>query len=622
MMPLKKNKFGLNIRLKIFAVIVITIVLAFIAYFIYKAIIIKHAAVYDLSQQEERKSLLQALIVFKTEILEKTSIDYSCFDWMVQFANNPNPNPEEAKEYITASELLKIDLFQVYNLKMKSLYLNLSNHHVNKGLQIDLPKDFFDRLYIQRTLSFYTCTPNGLAHIYASTIHHSHDTAKQGKPNGYLILAEIYDTILVEKLEKTINNKIIINLHDTAQNTAGNSDINLFSYNNQKIGTFSLSNNSYYRNILKSLNKNLEWIFIAFVIILCGLTILTYEIIVLKPLQIIHKSLNTQSEPIARTLMYRHDEFGKISRMIIRFYQHRKLLNEKLEKLNETQKALKELNTELSVNSEYLLVANSEIKNQQKATTDNIYYASAVQRAALIPSFEIEKVFSEHFILFKPRDIVSGDFYWFYEHHNKYYVATADCTGHGLSGSLMSMLGISFLNQIIHLSDKNTTAAEILTKLRNFIVNSLHQQGSSIEVYDGMDIGLCIFDFSNMKLEYAAAYNPLYLVRHNKKTKVPELILFKGDSMPAGIYEKQGNFSNYTVSLQKNDTFYLFTDGLVDQFGGPNDKKFLTKNLKELILSVANENLAIQKEKILSSFEEWKGKNFQVDDVTMIGLRI
>jgi serine phosphatase RsbU (regulator of sigma subunit) len=327
--------------------------------------------------------------------------------------------------------------------------------------------------------------------------------------------------------------------------------------------------------------------------------------------------------------MFKRDEYGKIARLIVRFFIQRESLTRKIDELIKTKDDLKFLNKELQTQKEELQassnnleLANESIHYQKKLITDNIYYASIVQQAALIPSLDVGSIFQDHFILFKPRDVISGDFYWFKKLYGKYYVAVADCTGHGLSGALMSMLGISFLNQIVTLpGSEEFTAAEILQQLREFTVQSLHQQGETVEVHDGMDIALCIFDFDKMTLEYAAAYSPIYIL-HPAKENTYKITSLRGDPIPVGSSYSSAEFTNHTIELHKDDIVYLRTDGYVDQFGGPNDRKFLTKNFKDLLASIAHYPMEEQKNILDFTFEGWKGNNYQVDDVTVVGLKI
>ncbi len=226
------------------------------------------------------------------------------------------------------------------------------------------------------------------------------------------------------------------------------------------------------------------------------------------------------------------------------------------------------------------------------------------------------------FILYRPKDIVSGDFYYAQAHKalgsNKeiFYLCTADCTGHGVPGALMSMVGISRLNESI--LEKNIVKPnEILDNVRRGIIDSLNPEGSEEESKDGMDCVLCAYDFENNKLEFAAANNPLWLVRNR------EVIEYKADKMPVGKYNDELKpFTLQTIDLQKGDTIYTFTDGFADQFGGPKGKKFKYKQLQDMLLAAVDLPLDTQKEQLNTAFEKWKGDLEQVDDVCVIGIRI
>jgi serine phosphatase RsbU (regulator of sigma subunit) len=226
------------------------------------------------------------------------------------------------------------------------------------------------------------------------------------------------------------------------------------------------------------------------------------------------------------------------------------------------------------------------------------------------------------FILYKPKDIVSGDFYHAIAHkpsgsqNELFFMCTADCTGHGVPGALMSMVGISHLNESI--IEKNLIHPnDILDNMRKGIIASLNPEGSEEESKDGMDCVLCAYDFENMKLEFAAANNPLWLIRNG------EMIEYKPDKMPVGMYHsKTAPFSLQTISLQKGDIVYTFTDGFADQFGGEKGKKYKYKQLQEKLLGIKDLSLTDQKNILEAEFEKWRGNLEQVDDVLIIGLKI
>lgn len=256
------------------------------------------------------------------------------------------------------------------------------------------------------------------------------------------------------------------------------------------------------------------------------------------------------------------------------------------------------------------------VRQQNKKIEDSILYAKRIQSAVLPPNRFIQYLLSEHFIFYQPRDIVSGDFYWTKQIDDKIFIAAADCTGHGVPGALMSMLGITFLNEIVN-KTSNIHANEILNELRIHIISSLRQTGSTGESRDGLDIALCIIDYKKQILEYSGANNPLYLIRNN------ELIETKADRMPIGIHRKaKESFQNNIIKLQKNDLIYIFSDGFVDQFGGPEGRKYLSANFKKLLLDNCSKTLNEQKTIIERSFDEWKDDRKQLDDILVIGFKI
>ena len=257
-----------------------------------------------------------------------------------------------------------------------------------------------------------------------------------------------------------------------------------------------------------------------------------------------------------------------------------------------------------------------EIEKQKEEITDSIKYAKRIQ-TAILPSKEFaNKILPEHFILFRPRDIVSGDYYWMNKIDNKVIIAAADCTGHGVPGAFMSMLGVSFLNEIVN-QNNQCEPHLILNQLRAQVKQTLGQTGKEGEAKDGMDIALCVIDFDAMKLWYAGAYNPLYLYRNG------ELLETKADKMPIGIYiREKESFTCNEVDLQKGDTFYIFSDGYADQFGGLNGNKYKSKPFKTFLANIQPMSMAQQREALDKNIDEWRGDIEQIDDIIVLGVRI
>jgi serine phosphatase RsbU (regulator of sigma subunit)/ligand-binding sensor domain-containing protein len=257
-----------------------------------------------------------------------------------------------------------------------------------------------------------------------------------------------------------------------------------------------------------------------------------------------------------------------------------------------------------------------ELEEKNRNIIDSIRYAQRIQEAVIPSESQFKQVFKDSFILWRPRDIVSGDFYWMMRRDNQVFVTAADCTGHGVPGAFMSIMGISFLNQITGLTETQN-AADALNMLRHNVITSLNKEGSETATKDGMDIALCIIDFENMKMDYAGAYNPAYIIRNG------ELIEIKADRMPIGVHERDNvPFTNKTTELREGDLIYLFSDGYIDQFGGPKGKKFMSKRFKRLLLEIYSLPMEQQKEKLWQTIIEWRGDIEQVDDIIILGIRI
>jgi len=301
---------------------------------------------------------------------------------------------------------------------------------------------------------------------------------------------------------------------------------------------------------------------------------------------------------------------------------------------------------EIERQRDYVIEQRDLIILQKKAITDSIEYAGNIQSAILPPLDYLKSILNEHFIFFKPRDIVSGDFYWAHKiqnkAENKIIIVAADSTGHGVPGAFMSMLGVTLLNEII-IKKNITNPALVLDNLKENVVNSLHQTNEVGKPKDGIDLAICVIDYKAMKLEYAGAYNPVYLLR--KVSSIEEfseleksfdadlfrlrnynnkaLIEIRADKNPIGISHKaRKSYLLKTIDIRKDDELYLFSDGYADQFGGPKRLKFLYSSFKQLLVDVSENDMETQKLEIIKSFNDWKGHEKQVDDILVIGIKI
>jgi tetratricopeptide (TPR) repeat protein len=364
-----------------------------------------------------------------------------------------------------------------------------------------------------------------------------------------------------------------------------------------------------------------------------------------------------------------------LSLVIFRSYNHKKKANtlltlqknqieEKNEELNQQNEEIAAQRDEIEAQRDLVTIQKGEIEEIHSELTSSIHYAKRIQNAVLPNREFIETLLTDYFILLKPRNIVSGDFYWVTIRKNFLMVALADCTGHGVPGAFMSMLGISFLNEIIIRPDVNQ-ASQVLDKLRDSVLKSLHQKDLQGEQKDGMDIAfVCInlestFSDSGVEqyaVQFAGANNSLYIVKKSENEKLKAIPTFdshsessgqaaqdngrqvesiasdfqldelKGDKMPISIYRNMQGFTNHDFTLKKSDIIYLSSDGYSDQFGGPNERKYLSKNLKKLLLDNCDKPMAAQKLILEETIESWMnnfGKPFeQTDDITVMGIKI
>ena len=331
------------------------------------------------------------------------------------------------------------------------------------------------------------------------------------------------------------------------------------------------------------------------------------------------------------TIVRTNDEIGELAegynemtQQIHNYVESISSMNRDLEeKVKERTKEVVEQKEEIETQKEEIeaqldlaTLQRDTIVVQKDQILDSIHYAERIQAAILPPDKHLSDHLSDHFLLFKPRDIVSGDFYWTMEKKNKLLVAVADCTGHGVPGAFLSMLGIASMNEIVNRS-KELKPDRILDQLREILIKSLHQTGTRGEAQDGIEIALCVIDLKKNSLEYSGANRPLYLVREGS------VQIIRPDRMPIGIYEQETvPFTHHALELKKGDCLYLFSDGYVDQLGGPLRKTFRVKKFRKLLVGIQDQAMEAQKQILLRNLEDWQGDVEQIDDILVMGIRI
>jgi serine phosphatase RsbU (regulator of sigma subunit)/Tfp pilus assembly protein PilF len=303
--------------------------------------------------------------------------------------------------------------------------------------------------------------------------------------------------------------------------------------------------------------------------------------------------------------------------------------------ITEKNALLEQANEEIAAQRDLVVEQKEHIEIIHEELTSSIRYARRIQGAVLPSTEQMNELLGDHFVLFKPKDIVSGDFYWATRVKQWLVFCVADCTGHGVPGAFMSMLGVSFLNEIVH-KEHVTTASQVLNYLRDSVIAALKQHGESSEQKDGMDMGLCVIDSKTLQMQYSGGYNPCWVIPNSEHTgsriispKTDEntstenpVIQLKPDKMPIAIHKHMEPYANHVLQLYPGDRVYLMSDGFQDQFGGISGKKFMVKNLRELVVANANLPMSEQQSALDNALENWMGCTEQVDDITIMGVKV
>jgi serine phosphatase RsbU (regulator of sigma subunit) len=356
------------------------------------------------------------------------------------------------------------------------------------------------------------------------------------------------------------------------------------------------------------------------------LIIATFFILASEQTKIFHLSVERGEE----LLKIKENLEKLVEKRTEKINQQNEILLLQSENLKEVNSLLEETNAEvlqqkeeLMAQTENLRSANTEITNQRdlikKSHTEitaSINYARRIQKGLLPKDYAFKTVFSDCFVVYLPKDIVSGDFYFLKEINDVSIIVTGDCTGHGVPGAFMSLLGIAFLNEIVT-RPEITKANQALEELRIHIKNALHQKGERDEQKDGIDLALCVFDSKENVLQYSGANNPIFIIKND------EFIEYKPVRNPIGIYLRERSFENHFIDINKGDTLYMFTDGIYDQFGGEHGRKYRLGNFRNLVIEINKNSLENQRQIILDQLQNWQQDIYgQTDDITVIGIRI
>jgi serine phosphatase RsbU (regulator of sigma subunit)/Tfp pilus assembly protein PilF len=323
---------------------------------------------------------------------------------------------------------------------------------------------------------------------------------------------------------------------------------------------------------------------------------------------------------------------GLLVLVVLRSYRQKQLSNRII---TEKNVLLEQANEEIAAQRDLVVEQKEHIEMIHEELTSSIRYARRIQGAVLPSAEQMNKLLGDHFVLFRPKDIVSGDFYWVTKVSSHTIFCVADCTGHGVPGAFMSMLGVSYLNDIVH-KEHIISAAEILNHLRESIIAALKQHSDGSEQKDGMDMGLCVLDTQTLQMQFAGGYNPCWIIPNlehmgsrifepqsdNDSSPESPIVQIKPDKMPIAIHKHMESYTNHLLQLYPGDKVYLMSDGFQDQFGGSQGKKFMVKNLRDLLAANANLPMVEQLNHLEAALEEWMGGTEQVDDITILGIKV
>jgi serine phosphatase RsbU (regulator of sigma subunit) len=312
-----------------------------------------------------------------------------------------------------------------------------------------------------------------------------------------------------------------------------------------------------------------------------------------------------------------YKEKKKIEEQLNEILSEKTILETQKDENDSKVKLLWEQSAAIHKEKERIELLKKEVEQRHQEVLDSVHYAKRIQLAILPTEEMVKTLLPDSFIFFKPKNIVSGDFYWVKQlNDGKILFAAVDCTGHGVPGAFMSILGYNLLEQTLK-DLTNYNPATILTELCNAIIKSLKQTQEFESVKDGMDIALCLLDLKNLKIEFAGAHNPLYIIRNG------ELLEFKADNRAIGFsYFKKTTFQNHEVEIKKGDCLYIFSDGFVDQKGGPNRTKFFYTPFKQFLISIHQKPMDEQRQLLDDKFMDWKKELSQIDDVLIFGVKV
>ncbi|HAN76787.1 MAG TPA: hypothetical protein DCQ31_02885 [Bacteroidales bacterium] len=545
----------------------------------------------------EKKFIFNNTLTFKQNELRKHIDDYTIWDELVDFhyTNDTVWAKGIFDEFVLNN--FEIDAVFVCDTSGKLQFSNKLPLLDNLNLPIKNTNELGGK-YI-RSFQFYQLIDSQLVQFVGQRTYGTTDIKKE-KPHGAYFVARIWSVSFIDKLKQLSDANVqIVPIKELKEAKSKNhgqaiNNIELKNYKGEIIAYIVVTKDFTALEKIQQMsrvNELLRWGFIILILVL--LIILLYRW-VFNPLQRISNAMQDENPGHILKLLEQNNEFSRMSAMFIDFLNHKEEL--------------------LAINDE-LRDSRDRLQLWNKQITDSIFYARRIQKAVFPDKELMQSYFKEYFLFFEPKNIVSGDFYWVKKIESKLYIAAADCTGHGVPGAFMSLLGLNFLTEITQ-NKPNASTNEILESLRTKIKNALNQNVNELKTRDGLNIALCIYDINLKKLQFSGAYHPLYLFRNN------ELMVLPADKMPVGMHKNETEFHTIETEIKPEDIIYLFSDGMIDQFGGADNRKFMGARFKALLQQIHTLPLEQQKIIIKKEFGTWKGEKQQLDDVLVFGFKL
>ncbi|MCR5454620.1 MAG: SpoIIE family protein phosphatase [Bacteroidales bacterium] len=462
---------------------------------------------------------------------------------------------------------------------------------------------------------FYMYKDNKLIEYFGASITTSADNDHVLPSKGFLILCRHINDKVMETYRESIGALLSnITVKDVPADTEDETIMiakTLYNYkNSQEVYMYSV-----FENTVEKFFDKTKPVF-GFFAVLCVVAMINLIVfmrdMMTKPLSKISESLILSDPTIINDLTKKKNEFGQIAQMLQEFFMQQEEVKIQNETLMLQSEEIRSINEDLNQQKNRLAEVNSQI-------TDSISYAGRIQLSAVTPEETVRRIFPDSMVIYQPRDIVSGDWYYAAIHREKKVIVEADCTGHGVPGSLLSMLGISALKDIINtmeINGENIIPEEVLNRMRATIKSTLiGQSGDSMSMSDGMDMSIGVFEPDNSMVRFAGANQSLYIMRGDEITKL------KGNRMPIGEYVKEYDFKGEDFYLKKDDAIFFMSDGIKDQIA-PSMERFKWMRLEAFFIENSQMNMIKLREKLIQTISDWKGDMEQVDDMTLIGIRV